>query len=90
MGDGRIFLITAAPLSLRNAYRKNLISAGSISLDRPFNDLIRRWSKIILTGIYARSFEILTSYGTEKCSVEVYSICTLSRYGTVCVLFMFS
>ncbi len=33
MEDGRIFLITSTPLSLKIVYRKNLISAWSISLD---------------------------------------------------------
>jgi hypothetical protein len=32
----RIFLLTTAPLSLINAYLKNLISARSISMDRTF------------------------------------------------------
>jgi hypothetical protein len=39
MGDGRIFLITSAPLSLSLSYRKNLISAGSILLDSTFTSL---------------------------------------------------
>ncbi len=41
MGDGRIFPITSGPLSLINAYRKNLISAGSISLDSTFKNVLR-------------------------------------------------
>jgi hypothetical protein len=36
MADGLIFLNTSAPLSVIKAFRINLISAGSISLDSTF------------------------------------------------------
>jgi hypothetical protein len=36
IGDGRIFLKTSAPLSLKKGFQKNIISTGSISLDSTF------------------------------------------------------
>jgi hypothetical protein len=37
MGDGQIFIKTSAPPSLMMTYRKKLLSARSISLNRTFN-----------------------------------------------------
>ncbi len=39
MGDRRIFLKTSAPLSFIKAFRMNIISAGSISLDSTFKKI---------------------------------------------------
>jgi hypothetical protein len=50
MGDGRIFLITAATFSLRKAYRMSLLFAWSISLDSTF--------KPGSGGVWARSYFI--------------------------------
>jgi hypothetical protein len=41
MEDGQIFLITSSPLPLINTCRKNLILAGSISLDSTFNKICK-------------------------------------------------
>jgi hypothetical protein len=41
IGDGPIFLKISAPLSLSKALRMNLISAGSISMDRTFKTMLR-------------------------------------------------
>jgi hypothetical protein len=38
MGDGQIFLKTRRDASFIKIYRMSLLSAGSISLDRTFND----------------------------------------------------
>ncbi len=40
MGDGRVFLKIYESLSLMKAFRMNLISAGSITLDSTFNTYI--------------------------------------------------
>ncbi len=39
MGDGRILLKTGRDVSLIKIYRMSLISTGSISLDRTFNNI---------------------------------------------------
>jgi hypothetical protein len=42
MGDGRIFLKTAAPLPFIKICRMSLILAGSISLDSTFTSIISK------------------------------------------------
>ncbi len=58
MGDGLVFLQISAPLFLINAYRINLISAGSISQDSTF-----KYLSSILFVIYFGLYHYRYQYG---------------------------